>query len=106
MHAFSVDLLTATLRLMLEGRDRDEAAALHNQKPNASTWQDRQKTIDEADELWRQGNPELETARPSRFPYTTGMPDTAAGLHPFDTAAGNKPVAPLVSSYRTLPSAM
>ena len=27
---------------VLEGRDRDEAAALHNQKPNASTWQDRQ----------------------------------------------------------------
>src|SRR5579871_6248373 len=23
---------------VLEGRDRDEAAALHNQKPNASTW--------------------------------------------------------------------
>jgi len=38
---------------VLEGRDRDEAAALHNQKPNASTWQDRQKTIDEADELAR-----------------------------------------------------
>ena len=38
---------------VLEGRDRDEAAALHNQKPNASTWQDRQKTIAEADELER-----------------------------------------------------
>ena len=38
---------------VLEGRDRDEAAALHNQKPNASTWQDRQKTIEEADELER-----------------------------------------------------
>src|ERR1700719_1052232 len=38
---------------VLEGRDRDEAAALHNQKPNASTWQDRQKTIEEADELAR-----------------------------------------------------
>jgi hypothetical protein len=38
---------------VLEGRDRDEAAALHSQKPNASTWQDRQKTIDEADELER-----------------------------------------------------
>ena len=38
---------------VLEGGDRDEAAALHNQKPNASTWQDRQKTIDEADELAR-----------------------------------------------------
>jgi len=38
---------------VLEGRDRDEAAALHQQKPNASTWQDRQKTIDEADELER-----------------------------------------------------
>jgi hypothetical protein len=36
---------------VLEGRDRDEAAALHTQKPNASTWQDRQKTIEEADEL-------------------------------------------------------
>ncbi len=30
---------------VLEGRDRDEAAALRNQKPDASTWQDRQKTI-------------------------------------------------------------
>jgi len=38
---------------LLEGSDRDEAAALHNQKPNASTWQDRQKTIEEADELAR-----------------------------------------------------
>ena len=38
---------------VLEGRDRDEAAALHNQNPNASTWQDRQKTIEEADELAR-----------------------------------------------------
>src|SRR5579863_3623218 len=38
---------------VLEGRDRDEAAALHSQKPDASTWQDRQKTIDEADELAR-----------------------------------------------------
>lgn len=38
---------------VLEGRDRDEAAALHNQNPNAPTWQDRQKTIDEADELAR-----------------------------------------------------
>ena len=38
---------------VLEGRDRDEAAALHNQNPNASTWQDRQKTIEEADELER-----------------------------------------------------
>ena len=38
---------------MLEGTDRAEAAALHNQKPNASTWQDRQKTIEEADELER-----------------------------------------------------
>jgi hypothetical protein len=38
---------------VLEGRDRDEAAALHQQKPDASTWQDRQKTIAEADELER-----------------------------------------------------
>jgi hypothetical protein len=38
---------------VLEGRDRDEAAALHTQKPNASKWQDRQKTIAEADELER-----------------------------------------------------
>lgn len=38
---------------VLEGRDRDEAAALHNQNPNASTWQDRQKTIEEADECKR-----------------------------------------------------
>ncbi len=38
---------------VLEGRDRDEAAALHQEKPNASTWQDRQKTIAEADELER-----------------------------------------------------
>ena len=38
---------------VLEGRDRDEAAALHNQKPNASTWQDRQTTIEQADELKR-----------------------------------------------------
>ncbi|HXF25657.1 MAG TPA: hypothetical protein VN610_00200 [Bryobacteraceae bacterium] len=38
---------------VLEGRDRDEADALHSQKPNASTWQDRQKTIEEADELAR-----------------------------------------------------
>src|ERR1700683_2791815 len=38
---------------VLEGSDRDEAAALHSQKPNASTWQDRQKTIEEADELAR-----------------------------------------------------
>jgi hypothetical protein len=38
---------------VLEGRDRDEAAALNNQKPNASTWQERQKTIEEADELAR-----------------------------------------------------
>jgi hypothetical protein len=38
---------------VLEGRDRDEASALHQQKPNASTWQDRQKTIAEADELER-----------------------------------------------------
>ena len=38
---------------VLEGRDRDEAAALHQEKPNASTWQDRQKTIEEADELER-----------------------------------------------------
>jgi hypothetical protein len=38
---------------VLDGRDREEAAALHNQKPNASTWQDRQKTIEEADELAR-----------------------------------------------------
>src|SRR5271170_3600218 len=38
---------------VLEGRERDEAAALHQQKPNASTWQDRQKTIAEADELER-----------------------------------------------------
>jgi hypothetical protein len=38
---------------VLEGRDRDEADALHSQKPNASTWQDRQKTIEEADELDR-----------------------------------------------------
>ncbi len=37
----------------LEGRDRDEAAALHSQNPNASTWQDRQKTIEEAEELAR-----------------------------------------------------
>ncbi|MGH9663729.1 MAG: hypothetical protein ACRD9L_04820, partial [Bryobacteraceae bacterium] len=28
---------------VLEGRDRHEAAALHNQKPVASTWHDRQK---------------------------------------------------------------
>src|ERR1035437_5539171 len=39
--------------LVLEGSDRDEAAALHNQKPNASTWQDRQTTIEQADELER-----------------------------------------------------
>src|SRR5436305_4932927 len=32
---------------VLEGRDRDGAVALHRQKPNASTWQDRQKTIEE-----------------------------------------------------------
>ena len=38
---------------VLEGRDQDEAAALHNQNPKASTWQDRQKTIEEADELAR-----------------------------------------------------
>jgi hypothetical protein len=38
---------------VLEGRDRDEAAMLHNQNPHASTWQDRQKTIEEADELAR-----------------------------------------------------
>jgi hypothetical protein len=38
---------------VLEGRDRDEAAALHYQKPNASTWQDRQTTIEQADELKR-----------------------------------------------------
>jgi hypothetical protein len=38
---------------VLEGRDRDEAAALHCEKPNASTWQDRQTTIEEADELKR-----------------------------------------------------
>lgn len=38
---------------VLEGRDRDEAAALHNEKPNASTWQDRQTTIEQADELDR-----------------------------------------------------
>ena len=38
---------------VLEGTDRDEAAALHSQKPDASTWQDRQKTIEEADELAR-----------------------------------------------------
>ena len=38
---------------VLTGTDRDEAAALHNQNPNASTWQDRQKTIEEADELAR-----------------------------------------------------
>ena len=38
---------------VLEGRDRDEAAALHNEKPNASTWQDRQTTIEQADELKR-----------------------------------------------------
>ena len=38
---------------VLEGRDRDEAAALHNQKPHASTWQDRRKTIEEADDLAR-----------------------------------------------------
>jgi len=38
---------------VLEVRDRDEAAALHQEKPNASTWQDRRKTIAEADELPR-----------------------------------------------------
>lgn len=38
---------------VLEGRDREEAAALHQENPNASTWQDRQKTIAEADELER-----------------------------------------------------
>jgi hypothetical protein len=38
---------------VLEGTDRAEAAALHHEKPNASTWQDRQKTIEEADELAR-----------------------------------------------------
>ena len=38
---------------VLEGRDRDEATELHHEKPNASTWQDRQKTIAEADELER-----------------------------------------------------
>ena len=38
---------------VLEGRDRDEAAALHSQKPDASTWQDRQTTIEQADELKR-----------------------------------------------------
>src|SRR5207237_3506951 len=38
---------------VLQGRAREETAALNNQKPNASTWQDRQKTIEEADELSR-----------------------------------------------------
>jgi hypothetical protein len=38
---------------VLEGRDREEADALHNQKPDASTWQDRQTTIEQADELAR-----------------------------------------------------
>jgi hypothetical protein len=38
---------------VLEGRDRDEADALRHEKPNASTWQDRQKTIEQADELER-----------------------------------------------------
>jgi hypothetical protein len=38
---------------VLEGRDRDEAAEFHSHNPNASTWQDRQKTIAEADELAR-----------------------------------------------------
>lgn len=38
---------------VLAGTDRDEAAALHTQRPNASTWQDRQQTIEEADELAR-----------------------------------------------------
>ena len=38
---------------VLEGTDRAEAAALHNQKPNASTWQDRQTAIEQADELKR-----------------------------------------------------
>jgi hypothetical protein len=38
---------------VLEGRDRDEAAEQHRQNPDASTWQDRQKTIDEAEKLER-----------------------------------------------------
>src|SRR5258708_34295049 len=38
---------------VLEGRDRDEAAEQYRQHPDAPTWQERQKTIDEAGELER-----------------------------------------------------
>jgi hypothetical protein len=38
---------------LLEGRDHDEAADQHRLHPDASTWQERQKTIDQAGELER-----------------------------------------------------
>lgn len=38
---------------VLEGRDRDEAAEQHRQHLDASTWHERQKTIDEAEKLER-----------------------------------------------------
>ena len=38
---------------VLEGRDRDEAAALHSQKPDASTWQQKQEIDRRYDELDR-----------------------------------------------------
>ncbi len=38
---------------MLEGRDRDEAAALHNEKPNASTWRQKNEIDDRYEELKR-----------------------------------------------------
>lgn len=38
---------------LLEGRDRDEAAALHSTKPNASTWRQKNEIDDRYEELKR-----------------------------------------------------
>jgi len=37
-----------------------------------------------------QGDPKLEAPRPSRFANATSMPDSTAGLHPFDTAGAQQ----------------
>src|SRR5713226_7368677 len=37
-------------------------------------------------ELWRQGDPELEAARPVWFVEPAAMPHAASGLHPFDAS--------------------
>jgi hypothetical protein len=95
---------------MLEGRDRDEAAALHNEKPNASTWQDRQTTIEQADELKRLKQKVLDDRQEAeRGGDVSAANDRLSGYEkefqnnletkPTDIAA--KPSADLGASYST-----